>query len=118
MCCCRWQLLTASEDGTLRLLQLACDGAVQAQTADLPPSCELMALSEPFNRLGVVRSATPHQPAVLECIELDAFFRQSSVVLGEDSAPLLCIEIAQNANCGKSEVTCAMPGEDSAAALL
>ena len=102
MCCCRWQLLAASEDGTLRLLQLAWDSAVQAQTADLPPNCKQMALSEPCNRLGVVRSATPHQPAVLICIDLDAFSRQSSVVLGEDNTLLLCLEAAQNAVCGPS----------------
>ena len=105
MCCCRWQLLSASEDGTLRLLQLARDSAAQAQTADLPPNCELMALSEPSNRLGVVRSATLHQPAVLECIELDALFRQSSVVSVAKSTLLLFFEIPQTAGRHENEVT-------------
>ena len=78
-------MLTASEDGTLRLLQLARGSPVQVQTAELPPNCELVALSEPFHRLGVVHSATLHQPAMLECLDLDVLLMSSSATMSGEN---------------------------------
>ena len=101
-CCRRWRLLTASEDGTLRLLQLVGDNPVQAQTASLPPDCNLMALSEPSRWLGVVQRGRypcpaveyPYgpgwpmkvdpSPVVLHCLDLDNLLGTSSeAVSGE-----------------------------------
>ena len=81
-------MLTASEDGTLRLLHMAQDSPLQVQTADLPPDCKLMALSEPCNRLGVLHSATDEQ-IVISCLELGMLFGPSSAS-GEDKASSVC----------------------------
>lgn len=66
---CRCSLLTASESGTLRLLHLGQGSPVQAETAVLPPGCELIALSEHSNRLGVVQSGCG---ATLYCLDMGA----------------------------------------------
>ena len=66
---CRCSLLTASESGTLRLLHLGRGSPAQAETAVLPPGCELIALSEQSNRLGVVQSGCS---ATLYCLDMGA----------------------------------------------
>ena len=72
-CPCRCCLLTASDDGALRLLRMTADTPVHSETALLRPDCRLLAINE-SNRLAVLQES-PGSAMQLHCVPLGALLQ-------------------------------------------
>lgn len=105
-CPCRCCLLTASDDGALRLLRLTGNTPVQSETALLRPDCKLLAINE-SNRLAVLQES-PGRAMQLHCLPLGTVLQAWHESSPGACPTLLCkcgsFEIA--ARCWKEVLTC------------